>query len=184
MSAESSPSLVPLHPEACPGRPDRLRWVIPSGTLGFAGPVSSAPGRLGELLLEGVVASLEVEPVAVVVTLGAGRSWHAVGTTVRTALHGAVSNPDGWVPGAGALPIGDDALLRRVTGAVLAGPAGDYVRSHGGEVELVDACCGVVSIRFSGACRGCPALAFTLGGRIERALRASYPLLRELRAVG
>ncbi len=39
--------LVPVHPEAVAGDAQRLRWVVPVGSLPFLGPVESAPGVLG-----------------------------------------------------------------------------------------------------------------------------------------
>jgi Fe-S cluster biogenesis protein NfuA len=176
--------MIPLHPEAVPGRSDRLRWVVPAGVLGFVGPVARAPGRLGRLVDAGLVAGLEVEPAAVLVTLADGRSWREDGAMVRTALHAALGDPDAWVPSPVAASLDEDALLARVADQVLTGPAGDFVRSHGGVVELVDATGGVVSVRLSGACRGCPATGTTLRDRLERALRTAYPSLKELRSVG
>ena len=50
-----------------------------------------------------------------------------------------------------------------------------YVRSHGGEVEVLDARDGVVHVRMSGACSGCSASAVTLTEGVERALRDGLP---------
>ncbi len=50
-----------------------------------------------------------------------------------------------------------------------------YIRSHGGEVELLDAREGVVRLRLSGACSGCTASAITLKEGVERALREGFP---------
>lgn len=176
--------MVPLHPEAVPGCADRLRWVVPAGTLPFAGSVATAPPALDVLLTAGVLSSVEVEPAAVVTTLGPGRCWRDVGARVRTALHTALGDPGGWRPGEEARALDDDGVLGALAARVIDGPAGDFVRSHGGGVELVGAYAGVVEVRLSGACRGCPAIGLTLSGRLERALRAEYPALRELRAVG
>lgn len=50
-----------------------------------------------------------------------------------------------------------------------------YVRSHGGEVELLSVDGGVVHVRMSGACHGCAGSAITLRRGVEEALRAGYP---------
>ena len=65
---------------------------------------------------------------------------------------------------------------------MIAGEVGDYVRSHGGHVELVAARDGEVEVGFGGACVGCPARDVTLTQRFEQALRDRYPSLRGIRA--
>ena len=50
------------------------------------------------------------------------------------------------------------------------------VQADGGDIELVDvAADGVVSIRFHGACHGCPSSNLTLQMGIERNLRERVP---------
>lgn len=61
-----------------------------------------------------------------------------------------------------------------------AGLTEHYPGPPGGSIEAND---GIVRGRLSGACRGCSAVAFTVGTHLERALRAAYPALKELRAV-
>ncbi|MBA2476276.1 MAG: NifU family protein [Actinobacteria bacterium] len=50
-----------------------------------------------------------------------------------------------------------------------------YIHSHGGEVEVLGAEAGVVSLRLSGACSGCTASAVTLREGVEEALRERMP---------
>ena len=59
------------------------------------------------------------------------------------------------------------------------------VQADGGDIELVgvDEESGVVSIRFQGACRGCPGAAMTLKLGIERNLREKIPEIKEVVAV-
>lgn len=182
-ATSASGALVPVHPEAVPGRPDQVRWVLPGDTLCFVGPVGAAPGALGRLLADGVVGSVYAEPAALLVTLGPSATWAGDGAEVRRALHDALARPEAWRPGAGAVRCSGDEALADAARCVLDGAAGAFVRSHGGTVELVGARDGVVSVRMGGSCRGCPAMAFTLGARLETALRAAYPSLKELRAV-
>src|SRR4051812_6800009 len=50
------------------------------------------------------------------------------------------------------------------------------VQADGGDIELVDVnTAGVVSIRFHGACHGCPSSTMTLQMGIERNLRERVP---------
>lgn len=46
------------------------------------------------------------------------------------------------------------------------------IRGHFGDVVVTDATDGVVKLEFLGACRGCPAQAFTLLAVVEPALMA------------
>ncbi len=50
-----------------------------------------------------------------------------------------------------------------------------YLRSHGGEVEVLDARHGVVRVRLAGACSGCTASAITMAEGVEQALRDGLP---------
>jgi len=58
------------------------------------------------------------------------------------------------------------------------------LRADGGDVELVDVSDeGVVSVRLTGACRGCPMSTLTLKMGIERALRQQVPEVKRVDAV-
>ena len=50
-----------------------------------------------------------------------------------------------------------------------------YVEAHGGQLEVVAAADGVVSIRLLGECESCSGSATTLRGYVEDALRAALP---------
>lgn len=52
-----------------------------------------------------------------------------------------------------------------------------YMRSHGGDVELVEVRDGVVYLRLHGSCNGCSMAAVTLRDGVEEALRANLPEL-------
>ncbi|WRZ95338.1 NifU family protein [Streptomyces sp. NBC_01007] len=177
--------MIPLHPQRVPGRPDRLRWIVPAGPLtGIpAGPLAEVPAPLAALLSDATLERVAVEPTAVVTVLGAGRDWRDEGARVRSALHAALDDPAGWVPEADACA-GDDALLYGAAREVLAGEVGAFARSHGGAIDLVDVCDGIVTVRLKGACHGCPAAWFTLHQRLERQLRRRHPGLREVRGIG
>ena len=63
----------------------------------------------------------------------------------------------------------------------------DKIRPHlqadGGDVELVDIKDNVVTVRLTGACRGCPMSIMTLRMGVERAIRKEVPEITELVAV-
>lgn len=179
---------VPMHAEATSER-DVVRWVLPAGLLPVDGAVRTAPGELGRMLDDGTLAEVRVEEGALLIRSG-GATWRTLGGPVRSALRESLAEPDGWVVGDGAgaanaLHAGmPDDVLATALDEVLAGPTGDFIRSHGGQVEVVALADRCVDVRLSGACAHCPAAFFTLHGRLEQDLRTRYPELVELRAVG
>jgi Fe-S cluster biogenesis protein NfuA len=50
-----------------------------------------------------------------------------------------------------------------------------YLRSHGGNVELLGVVGGAVRLRMEGSCHGCPSSAATLRNTIEEAIYAAAP---------
>lgn len=183
-----SAAVVPLHPERAGADGRDLRWVLPGAGLSFTGPaftgrVATAPGDLGLLLREGVLADLTVTPGAVVTRLAEGRTWAAEGPRVRTALHAALRTPEDWNPAEATAGVTGDDLLRAAATELLGGPLGQSIRSHGGSMELVAVRDGVVEVRVDGACDGCPALGLTLHARFEHQLRRRCPHLARVRTV-
>jgi Fe-S cluster biogenesis protein NfuA len=59
-----------------------------------------------------------------------------------------------------------------------------YLRSHGGDVELIGVENGVARVRLHGSCHGCPASSLTLRMQVEDALRAAAPELACIEADG
>ena len=57
------------------------------------------------------------------------------------------------------------------------------LQADGGDVELVDVNAGIVSVKLTGACDGCPMAAQTLKMGIERILRGEIPEVKEVVAV-
>ncbi len=53
----------------------------------------------------------------------------------------------------------------------------------GGNVELVDVSDGVIKVKLTGACAGCPMSAMTLKMGIERILKQEIPEVKEIVAV-
>jgi len=57
------------------------------------------------------------------------------------------------------------------------------LQADGGDVELVEVKDGVVSVRLTGACGGCPMASMTLKDGIERVIREEVPEVKEVIAV-
>jgi Fe-S cluster biogenesis protein NfuA len=57
------------------------------------------------------------------------------------------------------------------------------LQADGGDVELVDVKEGVVMLRLTGACGGCPMATMTLRQGIERVLKEEVPEVKEVVAV-
>jgi Fe-S cluster biogenesis protein NfuA len=55
--------------------------------------------------------------------------------------------------------------------------------ADGGNVELVDASNGIVKLRLTGACGGCPMASMTLKHGVERVLKEQLPEVKEVIAV-
>ncbi len=70
----------------------------------------------------------------------------------------------------GLHPLGLEDRVRQALDRVL-----PYLRSHGGEVELVGLVGGVVRLRLEGSCDGCPSSAVTMKQTVEEAILATAP---------
>lgn len=58
------------------------------------------------------------------------------------------------------------------------------LQADGGDVELVDVTDdGIVKVKLTGACRGCPMSQLTLKMGIEKSLKKDIPEIKEVRAV-
>ena len=57
------------------------------------------------------------------------------------------------------------------------------LQADGGDVELVEVKDGVVSVRLTGACGGCPMASMTLKNGIERVIREEVPEVKEVVSV-
>ena len=78
----------------------------------------------------------------------------------------------------------NDPTLREQIQTVI-GQIRPHIQADGGDIELVDIQpdSGQVSIRFSGACRGCPMAAMTLKMGVERHLKEKVPQVTKVVAV-
>ena len=57
------------------------------------------------------------------------------------------------------------------------------LQADGGDVELVDVKDGVVSVKLTGACGGCPMATLTLQHGIQRILKEEVPDVKEVVSV-
>lgn len=57
------------------------------------------------------------------------------------------------------------------------------LQADGGDIELVDVEDGVVKVRLTGACAGCPMSQMTLRVGVERYLRDKIPTIKKVEAV-
>jgi len=57
------------------------------------------------------------------------------------------------------------------------------LQADGGDVELVDVEGGVVKVRLTGACGGCPMATMTLRNGIEAALKEEIPAVERVESV-
>ena len=57
------------------------------------------------------------------------------------------------------------------------------LQADGGDVELVDVKDGIVSVKLTGHCAGCPMSAMTLKNGIERLLKEQIPDVKQVVAV-
>jgi Fe-S cluster biogenesis protein NfuA len=57
------------------------------------------------------------------------------------------------------------------------------LRADGGDVQLIDVKDGVVTLKLTGACGGCPMATMTLKGGIERVIKEQVPEVKEIVAV-
>ncbi len=57
------------------------------------------------------------------------------------------------------------------------------LQRDGGDIQLVEITDGVVKVRLTGACKGCPMSQMTLKQGVERMLLKEVPGLKEVQAV-
>ncbi len=75
-----------------------------------------------------------------------------------------------------------DAIRERVQAAL--DKVRPYLQGDGGDVELVDITAdGVVRVRLTGACKGCPMSQQTLKGGVERMVLKEVPEVKRVEAV-
>ena len=57
------------------------------------------------------------------------------------------------------------------------------LQADGGDVKLIDVNDGVVTVKLTGACSGCPMATMTLRNGVERVIKEQVPEVKELVAI-
>ncbi len=60
---------------------------------------------------------------------------------------------------------------------------GPALRADGGDIELIDVVDGVVKVRLTGACGGCPMSQMTLKMGVEKVLKQQVPEVKSVETV-
>ena len=58
-----------------------------------------------------------------------------------------------------------------------------FLQRDGGDIELIEVTDGIVKVRLTGACKGCPMSQMTLKQGVERLLMQEVPGLKQVEAV-
>lgn len=74
-----------------------------------------------------------------------------------------------------------DELRKKVEAAL--GKVRPYLQADGGDVQLVEIADGVVKVKMTGACGGCPMSAITLNNFVVSRLKKEVPEVKEVVAV-
>lgn len=160
-----------------------LHWVAPVPTFETVGEVLSFGA---ELPVPHWLASARIEsPRVLVACVQPDTSWAAQGDAAWAFIRRAAEHVNDWtvIPALAPMDAADERLCAAVN-SVLEGEFGRFVASHGGEIELLSACNGVVQVRLGGSCLGCSLSDWTIRMRLERDIRnAAGSDFSELQAV-
>jgi Fe-S cluster biogenesis protein NfuA len=58
-----------------------------------------------------------------------------------------------------------------------------FLQRDGGDIELIEVTDGIVKVRLTGACKGCPMSQMTLKQGVERLLMQEVPGLKQVEAI-
>ncbi|MBU4336920.1 MAG: NifU family protein [Actinobacteria bacterium] len=166
---------VALHPERTEDA-RTLRWQVAGAPIG-----ELCPTALDALVTEGVLTDVTVGRHHVDTTLQGELTWAQHGARVRDTVSAAVAALR--AAGADRSLLDPDGELRRIAYDAIEQDVNPYAAGHGGGVALRGVHDGVVEVELSGTCRGCPAAAFTVQGRLLRRLKVEAPWTAEVRAV-
>jgi Fe-S cluster biogenesis protein NfuA len=56
------------------------------------------------------------------------------------------------------------------------------LQADGGDIELIDVSDGIVKVKLTGACAGCPMSTMTLKNGVERILKEQIPEVKEVQS--
>ena len=170
--------MTDIDPREVPGDPLALRWVVRTGTQDVVGEVVTAPGPLGALLEDRVVSLALLETEGIWIWLALGNAWVDHVDEVREAIVESLEL-DGW-------QIRDDSadLLRLIANDVIENDLADIIRDADTTVEVVENDARWLLLDLGRIDARGPAASDELQLRIDVAIRARYPILREISRVG
>ncbi|WP_423859438.1 hypothetical protein [Arachnia propionica] len=170
--------MTDIDPREVPGDPLALRWVVRTGTQDVVGEVVTAPGPLGALLEDRVVSLALLETEGIWIWLAPGNAWADHVDEVREAIVESLEL-DGW-------QIRDDSadLLRLIANDVIENDLADIIRDADTTVEVVENDARWLLLDLGRIDARGPAASDELQLRIDVAIRARYPILREISRVG
>ena len=170
--------MTDIDPREVPGDPLALRWVVRTGTQDVVGEVVTAPGPLGALLEDRVVSLALLETEGIWIWLAPGNAWADHVDEVREAIVESLEL-DGW-------QIRDDSadLLRLIANDVIENDLADIIRDADTTVEVVENDARWLLLDLGQLDSRDPAASTELQQRIETAIRARCPSLRETSRLG
>ncbi len=172
-------AVVPVHPEATDDS-HVLLWRVShalAADLDSDAPSAAAAAALTGLLADGTLAAFAVEDAGIRTTLAPGLTWAQAGPVVRRAVQRSVAAHADLLHEDGVR----DAALARIARQVVEDVVAPAATAHGGSIEFVQACDGVVQVRTHGACHGCPVAPITLHGLLAGQVRRRAPWLADVR---
>ncbi|WP_130875449.1 hypothetical protein [[Pseudopropionibacterium] massiliense] len=170
--------MTEIDPREVPGDPLALHWVVRTGSQDVVGEVAAAPGPLGALLEDRVVSLALLETEGIWTWLAPGNTWADRTDEVREAI-GESLELDGW-------QIRDDSadLLRLIANDVIDNDLADFIEAADTTVEVIENDAHWLLLDLGRVDARGPAASDELQLRIEVAIRARYPILREVSRVG
>lgn len=170
--------MTEIDPREVPGDPLALHWVVRTGSQDVVGEVAAAPGPLGALLEDRVVSLALLETEGIWTWLAPGNTWVDRTDEVREAI-GESLELDGW-------QIRDDSadLLRLIANDVIDNDLADFIEAADTTVEVIENDAHWLLLDLGRVDARGPAASDELQLRIEVAIRARYPILREVSRVG
>ena len=168
---------VRLHAEST-ADPRVVRWVVPAECVRSVGRVicddadADVPAAVLQALATGDLTRVCLTATSMECEIADPSRWLHLAPLINEALFTYLTS--GHVL-ACQRSDADDAALANAVAELVAGDVTDYATSHGGTISLVDVRNGVVTLRLSGACRGCPAAQSTITAGIAAKLNPNLP---------
>lgn len=178
-------STVSMHAEMT-ADPAVMKWIVRDGVVSGLAVLAAGssntelPPEWNAALLSDEILEIAVADGYLRVRVADPQNWRTLAPRLQKALAEYLKN--GNTIAITTPPRSDEELAAAVQ-ELLAGPLASYVASHGGMIELDSVVDAVVTVRMSGACKGCSAAGVTLKQGIEDQLRENYPEIKGVRSL-